>query len=237
MGKGKLKKWAEMKDFQHVIQPQLEEVLNNDYLLKGQWGGKQFKNNNPVVLELGCGKGEYTLGLARSFPEKNFIGIDIKGARIWRGAKTAKEEKLGNVCFLRTRIEFIDSFFGKDEIEEIWITFPDPQLKRGRIKKRLTGSGFLNSYRYFLKPGGLIHLKTDSSELFNYTKQLLIHNGLKEMVASSDLYSSSVANEFLKIKTHYEQVFLGQGKKIKYLQFLIDGNNKITEPLFDKEHG
>ncbi len=229
MGKDKLKKWAEMESFQHVIQPGFDEVFKKDHFLKGNWSKKQFQNQNPIVLELGCGKGEYTVGLARKFPGKNFIGVDIKGARIWRGAKTAKEDGLLNVCFLRTRIEFIESFFYKDEIEEIWLTFPDPQLKNSRLKKRLSGTWFLNSYRSFLKPSGLIHLKTDNLELHQYTLKLLKQNKQPVVYATTNLYTGILPNDSLSLKTYYEEKFLSQGIKITYLQFRLEGDKKIEE--------
>jgi len=163
MTKRKLQRFAEMETFANVIQPEFEEVFGKDFRLKGLWNKCQFHNENPVVLELGCGKGEYATGLAKHFPDKNFIGVDIKGSRMWRGATTALGEQLHNVMFLRTRIEMIGSFFGPDEVDEIWLTFPDPQLKKAR--KRLTSSRFLNSYRTFLKKSGIIHLKTDNDVL------------------------------------------------------------------------
>lgn len=218
-----------MESFQHVIQPELDEIFRTDYILKGNWSKNQFKNQNPIVLELGCGKGEYTVVLARNFPDKNFIGVDIKGARIWRGAKTAREKGLSNVCFLRTRIEFIESFFDKNEIEEIWLTFPDPQLKKNRIKKRLSGAMFLNSYRSFLKQDGSIHLKTDNLELHKYTLALLEKNKLPVLNVTSDLYSGVLPNEFLSTKTYYEEKFLRHGIKITYLQFQLTGNKKVEE--------
>ncbi len=232
MGKDKLKRWAELESFQHVIQPEFDEIFRKNYILKGNWSKNQFKNQNPIVLELGCGKGEYTVGLARNFPDKNFIGVDIKGARIWRGAKTAGEEGLSNVCFLRTRIEFIESFFDKNEIEEIWLTFPDPQLKKNRIKKRLSGALFLNIYRSFLKQDGSIHLKTDNQELHKYTLALLEKNKLPVLNVTSDLYSGVLPNEFLSTKTYYEEKFLSQGVKITYLQFQLTGNKKVEELEF-----
>lgn len=229
MGKDKLKRWAEIESFQHVVQPELNEVFKKDYFLKGNWSKSQFQNQNPIVLELGCGKGEYTIGLARNFPDKNFLGVDIKGARIWRGAKTAREEGLSNVCFLRTRIEFIESFFDKNEIEEIWLTFPDPQLKKNRIKKRLSGARFLNSYRSFLKQDGSVHLKTDNLELHKYTLALLEKNKLAVLYVTSNLYAGDLPNAFLSTKTYYEEKFLSQGIKITYIQFRLGGNKQIEE--------
>ena len=221
MGKNKLQRWAEMEGFPNVIQPQLKDILNKDHDLKGKWGSLQFKNKNPLVIELGCGRGEYTLGLGKMYPNINFIGIDIKGARLWRGAKSALNENLSNVAFLRTRIEFIKSFFEPGEVDEIWLTFPDPQLKRRRKNKRLTNAGFLNSYLEFLKPDGVIHLKTDSHELFQYTFDLLEYNNVKVLEALDNLYSGDYKNDILSIKTYYEQKFLEQGINITYLKFQL----------------
>ena len=221
MGKNKLQRWAEMEDFPNVIQPQLKEILKKDHTLKGKWGNSHFKNNNPLVLELGCGRGEYTLGLAKMYPNINFIGIDIKGARLWRGAKNALNENLSNVAFLRTRIEFIKSFFEPGEVDEIWLTFPDPQLKRRRKNKRLTNASFLNSYLEFLKPGGIIHLKTDSHELFEYTVELLEYNKVEILEAMDNLYSGEYKDDILSIKTYYEQKFLEHGINITYLKFQL----------------
>ena len=173
MGKNKLSKWAEMENWDFVLQPGFDEIFGKDYRLKGKWKNDFFKNENPLVLELGCGKGEYTTGLAMRFPEKNFVGIDIKGARMWRGARTTFEHSLKNVAFLRTRIEFIRSFFGLAEVDELWITFPDPQMKIRRTKKRLTSPIFLNAYRAFLSPGGIVHLKTDNRQLYDYTLKVI----------------------------------------------------------------
>ena len=167
MGKNKLKKFAEMEVLGHVIQPPFDDIFKKDHPLKGKWNPEIFENNNPIVLELGCGKGEYSVGMARAFPNKNFIGVDIKGARMWKGATESHEKGIRNVAFLRTRIELIESFFDKDEVSEIWITFPDPQLKNARAKKRLPGPVFLNKYRSFLVNNGIIHLKTDNDILYN----------------------------------------------------------------------
>lgn len=219
--KNKLQRFAENETFSNVIQPNFEEIFQKDYSLKNNWNSTYWKNENPIVLELGCGKGEYTVALAEKFPQKNFIGIDIKGARFWRGAKTAIEKGFANVAFLRTRIEFISSFFGKNEIDEIWITFPDPQLREKRAKKRLTSPRFLNMYLNILNPNAVVNLKTDSKELFDYTKALLEYNNHEIIIATDDLYNSTYCTEDLSIKTHYESYYLTQGKKITYLQFKI----------------
>jgi tRNA (guanine-N7-)-methyltransferase len=218
-----------MKSFNNVIEPETEEVKAGEYPLKGRWQKEFFKNNDPIVLELGCGKGEYTLGLATKFPNKNHIGIDIKGARIWRGAKTAFENKIPNASFLRTRIEFIKAFFSEDEVDEIWITFPDPHPKRRNSRKRLTGPYFLNSYRSFLKNNGIIHLKTDNRELFNYTYGIAKHNNLEIITATDDLYSGKIENDILSIRTYYEDIFLSQAIKINYLSFRLDKNRDIED--------
>ncbi len=216
-----------MKSFPHVFEPQLEEVFNRDYSLKGQWNKRFFKNEYPITLELGCGKGEYTVGLARKFPKRNFIGVDIKGARMWRGAKTALEEKLQNVAFLRTRIEFITSCFGKHEVDEIWITFPDPQQKDRREKKRLTGSLFIDRYMHFLKPEGLIHLKTDSEFFYEYTLEEIKSNNYQLLESTAQLYHEKIeelnqeTQDILSIKTHYEELFAAKGHPIHYLKFKL----------------
>lgn len=230
MGKDKHKRFLENEQFALLHQPTFDEVFSKDYHLKGQWHSQFFHNSNPIVLELGCGKGEYTVALARMFPEKNFIGIDIKGARMWRGAKTATEEQLPNVAFVRTRIEFIRSIFGKDEVSEIWITFPDPQMKSNRRKKRLTAAGFLNSYRTFLQPTGVVHLKTDSQFLHEFTKCIISENGLNQLVACNDIYGTGFADELLSIKTAYEKEFLSQGLPITYLKFNIHGSEPVKDP-------
>lgn len=236
MGKDKHKRFLENQQFTLLHQPTFEEVFNKDYRLKGQWHNAFFRNSNPIVLELGCGKGEYTVALARMFPDKNFIGVDIKGARMWRGAKTATEEQLPNVAFVRTRIEFIRSIFGENEVSEVWITFPDPQMKSNRRKKRLTAAGFLNSYRTFLQPDGVVHLKTDSQFLHEFTKCIVAENGLKLLAANNDIYGTGFADELLSIKTAYEKEFLSQGLPITYLKFNINGAGPVKDPeLFDPD--
>lgn len=228
MSKNKLHKFNEMETFANVFQPEFDSVFRNTCDLKGSWS-KHFKNNNPIVLELGCGKGEYTVNLAQSFPNKNFIGVDIKGARIWKGAKFATENNLPNAAFLRTRIEFINSCFDVNEISEIWVTFPDPQLKKKRASKRLTSSGFLNKYKLLLQPNGIIHLKTDSKELYDYTMGVLSFNNITPTQNTDNLYNSEILNEYLNIKTFYEEQFLGIGKRITYIQFRLN-NESLNEP-------
>lgn len=224
-----------MENYTHVIQPRFEDVFRKDHELKGKWKEAFYHNNNPLILELGCGKGEYTIGMARQSPEKNFLGIDIKGARMWKGAKTVDKQSIDNVGFLRTRIELIESFFDRDEVDEIWLTFPDPQLKKRRSKKRLTGSRFLNSYRSFLKKDGLIHLKTDSRELYDYTLNIINKNNLDIIANYPDLYSEKELDENLLIHTHYEQMFLDAGKEITYICFRIDNDNPVIEINADED--
>ena len=226
MGKNKLARWTELGSYDNVIQPEIGEVAGKDHPIKGRWNQELFKNKNPIVLELGCGKGEYTVGLANSFPDNNYIGIDIKGARMWRGAKTAYEQNLPNVAFLRTRIEFINSFFSADEIDEIWITFPDPHPGGRNSNKRLTSPWFLNSYRHFLKDKGLIHLKTDNKEFYEFTIKVLSYNNLETILSTNDLYSEKNEN-ILSIRTHYEKIFLDAGLKINYLTFRLDKEKTI----------
>lgn len=235
MGKDKLKRFNQLEGLERVIQPPFEEVYNCDYLLKGKWKQKVFGNDHPLVLELGCGKGEYTVGLARLYPEKNFMGIDIKGARIWKGAVTANGEGLDNVAFLRTRIDFINSFFDRDEVDEIWVTFPDPQEKRRRQKKRLTGDVFLNYYRSFVKDGGFINLKTDNLALYTYTLELAKFNKLKIDWHTDDLDSSDRDDETVSIQTFYENIFRTEGVKIKYIRFQLPSGKEIKELPYESE--
>ena len=220
-------RWTELASLDNVIQPEIGEVSERDHPIKGKWNKEIFKNNNPIVLELGCGKGEYTVGLAKNFPANNFIGVDIKGARMWRGAKTANEQNLQNVAFVRTRIEFINSFFSADEVDEIWITFPDPHPGGRNSNKRLTSPWFLNSYRLFLKDKGIIHLKTDSKELYDFTNKVLNYNTLEIIISMNDLYAEK-ADNVLSIRTHYEKIFLDAGLKINYLSFRLE-KDKIIE--------
>ena len=220
MSRSKLKKFDKLKEMDHVIQPDREELMNDNFPLKGNWS-KKFKNNNPIILELGCGKGEYSVSLAKIFPNYNYIGIDIKGARIFSGADLACKEKLNNVCFIRTQIEYIDSLFSVEEVSEIWITFPDPQLKKRRETKRLTHPNFLKSYKNILKKDASIHLKTDSQFLHGFTLGVIA--SAKHFLEDSthDLYDSSVSRDHMEIKTHYEQIYLDKGMPITYLRFRL----------------
>ena len=229
MGKNKLARWNELGTFNNVFQPEIGAVAGEDHHVKGKWHAKVFCNERPIVLELGCGKGEYTVGLAAMFPECNFVGIDIKGARMWRGAKTADENKLTNVAFLRTRIEFINSFFAEDEVDEIWITFPDPHPGGRNSGKRLTSPPFLNRYRQFLKDRGIIHLKTDNTELYQYSLAVALRNNLGVIRSTDDLYSQNSAGEILSIKTHYEKLFLRDGLKINYLAYRLEKEKNIED--------
>ncbi|MET6989216.1 tRNA (guanosine(46)-N7)-methyltransferase TrmB [Sediminicola arcticus] len=219
--KNKLKRFKENESFNNVIQPSREEIENGTFELKGKWASF-FENDNPIILELGCGKGEYTLGLAKLDPEKNFIGVDIKGARFWRGAKTAVQEELNNVAFIRTQIELIDQIFDENEISEIWITFPDPQIKYKRTKHRLTNQKFLEKYKSILKEDGVVNLKTDSEFMHGYTLGLLHGLGLEVVYANHDVYKNEGSpKEVLEIQTFYEKQYLGKGKPITYTKFRV----------------
>ena len=201
--------------------------------MRGRWNEAYFHNDHPIVLELGCGKGEYAVGLGKRFPDKNYIGVDIKGSRMWTGARQVEAEHLPNVAFLRTSIEIIDRMFAPGEVSEIWITFPDPQMKK--VNKRLTSTRFLQNYRHILKDGGLIHLKTDSPLLYTYTRELVRVNALPVEVDTDDLYHSGLADDILEIKTYYEQQWLSRGLTIKYLQFHLPHDGNLTEPDIDIE--
>lgn len=233
MGKDKLRKFAENETFACFVQPEFDTVFRCDHPLKGNWRKEFFHNDRPIILELGCGKGEYTVGLAERNPDKNYIGIDIKGARMWRGAKSATQRGMQNVGFLRTRIEFIESLFAEGEVDEIWITFPDPQLKTNRARKRLTSPLFLERYARLLKKEGAINLKTDSQHLYAYTKAVIDHYGLKCEVSNDDIYGSGFADEVLSVKTAYESRFLEMGLPITYLRFSL--GERRTFPWFDWE--
>jgi len=220
--KNKLKRFRENENFSNVVQPQREEITEKTYALKGNWNAEFFKKDQPIVLELGCGKGEYSVALAKANPHKNFIGIDIKGARFWRGAKTALEEQLENVGFIRTQIELIDLLFAENEIDEIWITFPDPQIKYKRTKHRLTNSEFLQKYKKILKPEGVVNLKTDSEFLHGYTLGLLHGEGHEVLHSNHDVYKNEYSpKEVVGIQTFYEKQYLEKGKPITYIQFKI----------------
>lgn len=221
--KNKLKRFRENETFENVIQPTREEILKGGFYLKGKWSEDFFKNQKPLVLELGCGKGEYSVGLAKRYPNKNFLGIDIKGARFWRGAKTALEEELDNVGFLRTQIELIDLVFEPGEVDEIWITFPDPQIKYKRTKHRLTNPDFLKKYKSILKSDGIINLKTDSEFMHGYTLGLLQGLGHEILYSHHDIYNNDYSPaDAAEIQTFYENQFLEEGKAITYLRFKLN---------------
>ena len=232
MAKGKLEKFAEMETFPNVFQCPYRAMSAEPFTLQGRWGADYFHNDHPIVLELGCGKGEYTVELARQFPDVNFIGVDIKGARMWTGAKAALEQRLLNVAFLRTNIEIIDRFFAQDEVAEIWLTFSDPQMKNPR--KRLTSPFFLERYRHFLQTGGTVHLKTDSNFLFTYTCQMLAHNALPVLLKTDDLYHAegldTTTLRILSIQTYYERMWMARGLNIRYLKFALPREGVLKEP-------
>ena len=237
MGKGKLAKFADLETYENVFQYPFSVVEHVPFEMKGHWHEQYFHNQNPIVLELGCGKGEYTVGLAKLFPDMNFIGVDIKGARLWTGATQARQEEMKNVAFLRTNIELIDRFFTEDEVQEIWLTFSDPQMKNPR--KRLTSTYFLERYRKFLVDGGIIHLKTDSNFLFTYTTLMAEHNHLPILFRTEDLYApdsaghdgvaGSPASVATSIQTYYESMWIDRGLAIKYMQFRLPRNGRLEE--------
>lgn len=218
--KNKLKRFIENESFSNVIQPSREELILNQFKFKGNWNKLFFKNTNPIVVELGCGKGEYTINLAKRNPSVNYIGVDIKGARFWRGAKTANEENLDNVVFLRTQIELINCVFNTGEVSEIWLTFPDPQIKYQRRKHRLTNPAFLELYKKIMNSKGIVHLKTDSEFLHGYTLGLLEGMSINPLNSNHDIYKNlNAPEEVINIKTHYENIFSEQNKNISYLSF------------------
>ncbi len=237
MSKGKLQKFAEMETFKNVFQYPYSVISEVPFTMKGHWREQYFHNDNPIVLELGCGKGEYTVGLARMYPNINFIGVDIKGARIYTGAKQALEENLPNVAFLRTSIEIIDRFFGQDEVQEIWLTFSDPQMKN--VHKRLTSTFFMNRYRHFLINNGIIHLKTDSNFLFTYTTYMVEKNNLPVLLRTEDLYHTDGLDdrtrEILGIHTYYENQWIERGLSIKYMKFELPHAGELVEPDIEIE--
>jgi tRNA (guanine-N7-)-methyltransferase len=223
--KNKLKRFKENETFANVFQPTRDELVNQVYQLKGNWNAEFFKNDNPLVLELGCGKGEYSVALAQKYPSKNFIGIDIKGARFWRGAKTAIEEQIPNVAFIRTQIELIEYVFAKGEVDEIWITFPDPQIKYKRTKHRMTNSVFLKKYKAILKKEGIVNLKTDSEFMHGYTLGLLHGEGHEVVYSNHDVYKlEGSPEEVTSIQTFYESQYLEHNKPITYIRFKIRGH-------------
>ena len=250
MGHGKLKKFAENETFRCLLQPDASSVLAKpegsrelvlrDHPIKGNWNRDMFEKPQPIVLELGCGKGDYTIALARRHPEMNFIGVDIKGARLWKGAKEATEGKMGNVAFLRTRIEFIDAFFGPGEVSQIWLTFSDPQL-RGSENARLTSPLFLQRYSHFLVPDGIVHLKTDSRFLYEYTRSVIRANFLTVLAFGTDIYHQGIQAgdelewdllDVFEVKTFYETMFLKMGLPITYLAFRLRRPDLLEDTPF-----
>lgn len=221
MGKNKLARFAENLTFDNFFQPNYEDIKNG-FVLKGKWRSDFFKNNNPIILELGCGKGEYSVGLAKRYPDKNFIGIDIKGARMWRGCKTSNDDNMNNIAFLRTRIELIEFYFDEHEVDEIWVTFPDPQPRRIKENKRLTSPPFLARYANILKTDGIVHLKTDAFILYLYTLEVIEEYKHKILISTNDLYNSGIEDDVMGIQTFYEQMFLEQGKRINYIKFQLN---------------
>ncbi len=235
MGKNKLSKFAEMLEFPHVVQVSSHDVrLGQPFAMRGRWNELFFKNDRPIVLELGCGKGEYTVALAEQNPAFNYIGIDIKGARIWTGAKLSLQKGLTNVGFLRTNIEMIAHFFAPGEVDAIWLTFPDPQMKK--VTKRLTATNFLVNYGKFLRPGGLVHLKTDSPFLFTYTCAMVELNRFPVQELLTDVHALTPPDPVLAIQTYYEQQWISRGLTIKYIRFELDHTDALTEPDIEIEH-
>lgn len=234
MAKNKLQKFADLATYPHVFQYPFSTLQAEGFGMRGKWHETFFHNDNPIVLELGCGKGEYAVGLAQHYADKNFIGVDIKGARIWSGATAAAELQLANVAFLRTHIELTDHFFGEGEVSEIWLTFPDPQMKKTR--KRLTSTRMLSLYRHFLQDNGKIHLKTDSPFMYTYTKAVAEANHFDILIDTDDLYHSGLEDDILNIKTFYEQQWLERGKSIKYICFACPREGELAEPDIEIEY-
>lgn len=235
MSKGKLQKFAELETFSNVFQFPYAAMQEGAFPLRGRWHEDYFHNTNPIVLELGCGKGEYTVGLAKLYPDVNFIGVDIKGARMHKGAKQALDEGLTNAAFLRTNIEIIDRFFAPGEVSELWLTFSDPQMKNYR--KRLTSTPFLERYRRFLADDGIVHLKTDSNFLFTYTRCMAEHNGLPLLFSTEDLYHTpgidAATSKILSIQTYYEAQWIDRGLNIRYMKFRLPHAGDLSEPEVD----
>jgi tRNA (guanine-N7-)-methyltransferase len=233
LGKNKLSKFADLATYEHVVQISYKELTATEFHLKGKWSESFFGNRNPLILELGCGKGEYTVKLAAKFPDINFIGVDIKGSRMWKGATQAKELGLCNVGFLRTSIENISMFFAESEISEIWLTFPDPQMKK--LRKRLTATNFIDYYRKIMVQNGIIHLKSDSNFMFQYTLAMATRNDFELIRVTEDLYHSEILDEVLSIQTFYEKQWLDRGLSIKYLAFRLNHQMPLKEPEADIE--
>lgn len=236
MAKNKLAKFADMAEYSNVFQYSFEQLEESGFPLKGKWHEEYFHNDNPIVVELGCGRGEYTVGLAKEFPNKNYIGIDIKGARMWQGATEAIEKGLNNVAFVRTHIEFLTSFFAPGELSEIWITFADPQMKK--VNKRLTCTMFMDRYSQVLSEGGIVNLKSDSNFLVTYTEEMAKANGLKILQSTHDLYHDEVASDIAalrNIQTYYESQWLSRGITIKYVALQIEKRDKWIEPEVEIE--
>lgn len=218
MSRRKLEKFSDNEKRVNVVQSG-KELFGK---IQGKWRSLYFTNNHPLVLELGCGRGEYTVGMARLHPEKNFIGVDIKGDRIWKGSKTAEQEDLSNVAFLRTQVQSLEKFFSPNEVDEIWLTFPDPRPKKSDVKRRMTHPRFMEIYRGIVKPGGSVHLKTDNQILYQYSLEVVRQmTGISQIQCTDNLHDSDLCNPLLEIRTHYEELFSEQGFSIKYLTFVF----------------
>ena len=228
-----MQKFEAMNHYPHVFQYPFSILQEKEFEMKGIWNESFFKNNHPIVIELGCGKGEYTVELAKLYPEKNFIGVDIKGARMWSGANQSYQEKMPNVAFLRTHIEWIDRFFSPGEVSEIWLTFPDPQMEK--VNKRMTSSRFMQIYKRVLKENSIIHLKTDSPFMYAYTHAMIQANRFQVEAVTDDLYNSSLVDTVLSIQTFYEQQWLSRGMSIKYIRFKFEARSSYLEPQIEIE--